>query len=81
MASYEQAKSILSNSVSRRTLYSLKIHNRGKDGRTDPDRDLTREEKRYLKLFCNRITVAWYFSKDNDLHRSGRHGYLQSDTN
>lgn len=57
MASYEQAKSILSNSVSRRTLYSLKIHNHGKDGRIDPSRDLTPEEKRYLKLFCNRITV------------------------
>ena len=57
MASYEQAKSILSNSVSRRTLYSLKIHNRGKDGRTDPSLNLTDEEKRYLKLFCNRITV------------------------
>lgn len=56
MASYEQAKSILSSSVSRRTLYSLKIHNAGKDGRLELD-PLTREEERYLKLFCARITV------------------------
>ena len=57
MASYEQAKSILFNSVSRRTLYSLKIQNRGKNGITNPDLDLTKEESRYLKLFCSRITV------------------------
>ena len=57
MASYEQAKSILYTSVSRRTLYSLKIHNRGRDGITNPEKDLTKEEERYIKLFCNRITV------------------------
>jgi hypothetical protein len=57
MASYEQAKSILFNSVSRRTLYSISIQNRGRDGRTNPDKDLTRKEKEYLKLYANRITV------------------------
>ncbi len=57
MASYEQAKSLLYNSVSRRTLYSIKIHNIGRDGRTNPDKDLTSNEKEYLKLYANRITM------------------------
>ena len=57
MASYEQAKSLLYNSVSRRTLYSIKIHNVGRDGVTDPDKDLTPTEKDYLKLYATRITM------------------------
>ena len=56
MASYEQAKSLLIASVSRRTLYSISIQNRGK-GKPDPNKELTRPEKEYLKLFANRITI------------------------
>ena len=41
MASYDQAKALLSSSVSRSTLYSIKIHDIGKDGNVDPDKNLT----------------------------------------
>ena len=63
MASYEQAKSLLFNSVSRRTLYSIKIHNIGRDGKTDPSKDLTRDEKDYLKLYANQIMMPGISTK------------------
>lgn len=57
MASYEQAKSLLYNSVSRSTLYSIAIQNVGGGTYNSMSRDLTRTESDYIKLFANRITV------------------------
>lgn len=45
MASYEQARSLLQNSVARPTLYSLSLFGS----------KLTREQREYIKLFCNNI--------------------------
>ena len=63
MASYEQAKALLSSSVSRRTLYSIKIHDIGRDGNTDPDKNLTPTEKDYLKLFASNLNLPGISTK------------------
>jgi len=63
MASYEQAKSLISSSVSRRTLYSISIHDIGKDGNSDPSKNLTATEKDYLKLYASNIMMPGISTK------------------
>ena len=54
MASYTQARSLLRNSVSRKTLYSLNIFD---NGSTDADKKITPEERNYIKMFASRVTL------------------------
>ena len=56
MASYEQAKAFLNNSVSRPTLYSMAITGKNING-TSPTGGLTEFQTNYLKLFCNSIDL------------------------
>ena len=52
MASYEQAKSIINNSVSRPTLYSMELTGKNLNGGA---KGLSEFETEYFKLFCNNV--------------------------
>lgn len=54
MASYEQAKSLLRNSVSRPTLYSLELTGK-KVSVSGLRKGLTNLESEYIKLFCDNV--------------------------
>ena len=56
MASYEQAKAFINNSVSRPTLYSMEITGKNIVG-TSPTGGLNDFETEYFKLFCNNIEL------------------------
>ena len=59
MASYEQAKSLLKNSVARPTLYSLEMNGKNILGVSEtgviPTQGLTNIESEYIKLFCDSL--------------------------
>ena len=52
MASYEQAKSLINQSVARPTLYSLELTGKNILGAT---KGIPAEQTEYIKLFCNNI--------------------------
>lgn len=55
MASYEQAKTLLRQSVSRSTLYTLNIIDNNPS--TPAERRLTSFEKDYIRLFASKVTL------------------------